>query len=92
LAWTGDNAVLVSFLFVHIGLTNAGIPNDEVLPFEQRTGRKGKRRSSAKVPEGRYQAVSSGKEKANVECSTADVLQRDHVWNQDGISHSGKFI
>lgn len=71
------------------GMTNGGITNDEVLPFEERTGRKGRRRSSTKIPEGRYQAVSYGKEKANVECSTTDGLQRDQVWNQDGISHSG---
>lgn len=71
------------------GLPNGGTPNDEVLPFERRTVRKGKRRSSARVPGEGYQAVSNGKENVNVECSTADGLQKDQVWNQDGVGHVG---
>ncbi|XP_021761693.1 uncharacterized protein LOC110726521 isoform X1 [Chenopodium quinoa] len=70
------------------GLSDGEIPN-EVLPSERRTARRGKRRSSTKISEGRYQAVSSGKEDIKVENSAADIMQKDQVWNQDdGVSRN----
>lgn len=73
-----------------VGSSDGEIPNG-VSPSERRVGRKGKRRSSTKLTEGRYQADSYGKENVKVENSTADVKQKDQVWNQDdGLSRSGK--
>lgn len=70
------------------GSSDGEIPNG-VLPSERRTGRKGKRRSSTKLAEGRYQAVSYGKENVKVENSAVDLMARDQVWNQDdGLSRS----
>ncbi|XP_021866211.2 uncharacterized protein [Spinacia oleracea] len=70
------------------GSSDGEIPNG-VSPSERRVGRKGKRRSSTKLTEGRYQADSYGKENVKVENSTADVKQKDQVWNQDdGLSRS----
>uniref|UniRef100_A0A803L904 USP domain-containing protein n=1 Tax=Chenopodium quinoa TaxID=63459 RepID=A0A803L904_CHEQI len=68
------------------GLSDGEIPN-EVLPSERRTARRGKRRSSTKISEGKYHAVSSGKEDIKVENSAADIMQKDQVWDQDdGVS------
>ncbi|GMH01331.1 hypothetical protein Nepgr_003170 [Nepenthes gracilis] len=40
-----------------VQLPNGGVPNGSVLPSDQWTGRKGKRRSAAKIQEGRYHAM-----------------------------------
>ncbi|XP_074316976.1 uncharacterized protein LOC141653194 [Silene latifolia] len=53
-------------------------PSDGVLPFEQPTGKRGRRRNSMKVPEEKYQTVSYGKENVKLENSiTDDIVQKD---------------
>ncbi|KAH9608754.1 hypothetical protein KSS87_019418 [Heliosperma pusillum] len=53
-------------------------PSDGVLPFEQQTGKRGRRRNSMKVPEEKNQTVSYGKENVKLENSTTvDIVQKD---------------
>lgn len=74
------------------GSLDGEIPSG-VLPSERRSGRKGRRRSSAKLSEGRYQVVSCGKEGVKIEKSAAEMMQKDQVRSQDdGLSCSGKFV
>lgn len=48
-------------------LVNGGIAEDGLLPSDQRTGKKGKRRrSSSKLVDGKGQAMSPGKENIDV--------------------------
>ncbi|XP_010678606.1 uncharacterized protein LOC104894129 isoform X3 [Beta vulgaris subsp. vulgaris] len=70
------------------GSLDGEIPSG-VLPSERRSGRKGRRRSSAKLSEGRYQVVSCGKEGVKIEKSAAEMMQKDQVRSQDdGLSCS----
>ncbi|KAL9243205.1 hypothetical protein vseg_017120 [Gypsophila vaccaria] len=50
---------------------------NEVLPFEQQAGKRGKRRNSMKVPENKYQIVPYGKENVTLENSNNDEIVKN---------------
>lgn len=88
-----DGLILGNCVYNHLsraGLPNGGSPVDGVLLSERRIGRKTKRqKNSTKLIDGKYQAVSSGKE--NVEVGISHI--EDRVKEQVKIHGSGgKFL
>ncbi|KAM7479967.1 hypothetical protein LguiA_028180 [Lonicera macranthoides] len=63
------------------GFPNGGIPHDDVLPSDRRTGRKGKRQKNpTKLTDGKSQPVSSDKDKTEVgQVKLKDSLHDNHM-------------